>query len=180
MNNERELSVVGWLLLIGIFAGLGYWFLQPLQPTTSLWPCVQVILKGIVLIIIFMYQFMVLYESGELGSVSPSVTFVSVTGTVIVQLISIFMLFESFDNAYGAVSGPVTIILKAYGIMVGFMTFVYGIIILVLIAALVYSIGLGIIWVLSHPSQATAPFEKILFKQPKQNKQEKSNKKIYL
>ena len=173
MKTENELSFVGRLLLIVMFAGLGYWFLQPLQPLASLWPCVQTVLKGIVLIIIVMYQFMVLDESGESGSVSPSVTFVSVAGTVIVQLIAIFMLFESFDNAYGAVSGPATIILKAYGIMLGFMTFIYGIIILVLIAALVYSIGLGIIWVLSHPSQATAPFAKILFKQPKPNKKVK-------
>lgn len=36
MKNEQKLSIVGWLLLIGMFAGLGYWFLQPLQPLTSL------------------------------------------------------------------------------------------------------------------------------------------------
>ena len=180
MKTENELSFVGWLLLIVMFAGLGYWFLQPLQPLASLWPCVQTVLKGLVLIIMVMYQFMVLDESGELGSVSPSVALVSVTGTVIVQLIAIFMLFVSYDNAVDAVNSPVNYILVVYAIMLLLVTLAYGIIILVLIAALVYSIGSGIIWVLSHPSQATAPFEKILFKQPKKEKQEKPNKKIYL
>lgn len=36
MKTENELSFVGWLLLIVMFAGLGYWFLQPLQPLASL------------------------------------------------------------------------------------------------------------------------------------------------
>ena len=183
MNNEDELSVVGWLLLIGMFAGLGYWFLQPLQPLTSLWPCVQTVLKGLVFIMMVMYQFMVMNESGELDEVSPSVTFVSIAGAVIVQLIAIFMLFVSYDNAVDAVNSPVNYILIAYAIMLLFATLAYGIISLALIATLIYSAGLGIIWVLVHPSQVTAPFAKILFKQPKQPKQKKQdepNKKIYL
>lgn len=183
MNNEDELSLVGWLLLIGMFAGLGYWFLQPLQPLTSLWPCVQTILKGLVFIIMVMYQFMVMNESGELDEVSPSVTFVSIVGTVIIHLITIFMFFASFDKAMDAVNSPANVILMGYGIMLGFMTLAYGLFSLALIATLIYSAGLGIIWVLAHPSQVIAPFAKILFKQPKppkQEKQDKPNKKIYL
>ena len=180
MNNEDELSLVGWLLLIGMFAGLGYWFLQPLQPLTSLWPCVQTVLKGLVLIIMVMYQFMVVVEAGELDDVSPSVTFTAVSGTVIVQLIAIFMFFVSFDNAMDAVNSPANVILMGYGIMLGFMTLTYGLFSLAFIAALVYSVGYGIIWVLAHPFQVMAPFAKILFKQPKQEKQDKPNKKIYL
>lgn len=183
MKTENELSFVGWLLLIVMFAGLGYWFLQPLQPLASLWPCVQTVLKGLVLVIMVMYQFMVLDESGELGSVSPSVTLVSVTGTVIVQLIAIFMLFVSYDNAVDAVNSPVNYILVVYAIMLLLVTLAYGLFSLALIATLVYSVGYGIIWVLAHPFQVMAPFAKILFKQPKQEKQEKQdkpNKKIYL
>jgi hypothetical protein len=63
------------------------------------------------------------------------------------------------------------------------MTLAYGLLSLALIATLVYSVGYGLIWVLAHPSQVMAPFEKIVFKQPKQPKQEKQdepNKKIYL
>lgn len=180
MNNEDELSLVGWLLLIGMFAGLGYWFLQPLQPLTSIWPCVQTVLKGLVLIIMVMYQFMVLVEADELDDVSPSVTFTAVSGTVIIQLIAIFMLFVSFDNAMGAVNSPANVVLMGYGIMLGFMTLAYGLFSLALIATLVYSVGYGIIWVLAHPFQVMAPFAKILFKQPKQEKQDKPNKKIYL
>lgn len=183
MNNEDELSVVGWLLLIGMFAGLGYWFLQPLQPLTSLWPCVQTVLKGLVFIMMVMYQFMVMNESGELDEVSPSVTFVSIAGAVIVQLIAIFMLFVSYDNAVDAVNSPVNYILVVYAIMLLLVTLAYGLFSLALIATLVYSVGYGIIWVLAHPFQVMAPFAKILFKQPKQEKQEKQdkpNKKIYL
>lgn len=178
MKNENELSIVGWLLLIGMFAGLGYWFLQPLQSLTSLWPCVQTILKGIVFIITIMYQFMVLTESGELDSANPLVTFVSVIGTVIVQLIAIFMLFVSYDSAVDAVNSPVNYILVAYAIMLLLATLVYGIISLVLIIALIYNIGYGLIWVLSHPSQVTTPFAKILFKQPKSDKKEKPIEKV--
>lgn len=127
-----------------------------------------------------MYQFMVLDESGELGSVSPSVTLVSVTGTVIVQLIAIFMLFVSYDNAVDAVNSPVNYILVVYAIMLLLVTLAYGLFSLALIATLVYSVGYGIIWVLAHPFQVMAPFAKILFKQPKQEKQDKPNKKIYL
>ena len=180
MNDERELSVVGWLLLIGIFAGLGYWFLQPLQPLASVWTCVQTVLKGIAFIIMVMYQFMIMTEAGELDDVSPSITFVSVAGTIIVQLIAIFMLFVSYDNAVDAVNSPVNYILVAYAIMLLFATLAYGIISLSLIAVLVYSVGYSIIWVLAHPFQVMAPFAKILFKQPKQEKQDKPNKKIYL
>lgn len=178
MNNEDELSRVGWLLLIGMFAGLGYWFLQPLQPLTSLWPCVQTVLKGLVLIIMVMYQFMVVVEAGELDDVSPSVTFVSIAGTVIVQMIAIFMLFVSYDSAVDAVNSPANVILMGYGIMLGFMTLAYGLFSLALIATLVYSVGYGIIWVLAHPSQVMAPFAKIVFKQPKQPKQKQSIKKL--
>ena len=184
MKTENELSFVGWLLLIVMFAGLGYWFLQPLQPLASLWPCVQTVLKGLVLVIMVMYQFMVLDESGELGSVSPSVTLVSVTGTVIVQLIAIFMLFVSYDNAVDAVNSPVNYILVVYAIMLLLVTLAYGLFSLALISlaliATLYSVGYGIIWVLAHPFQVMAPFAKILFKQPKQEKQDKPNKKIYL
>ena len=180
MKTENELSLVGWLLLIGMFAGLGYWFLQPLQPLTSLWPCVQTILKGLALIIMVIYQFMVVVEAGELDDVSPSVTFVSIVGTVIIHLIAIFMLFASFDNAMNAVNSPANVILMGYGIMLGFMTLAYGLFSSAFIAMLVYSVGYGIIWVLAHPSQVMAPFAKILFKQPKKEKQEKPNKKIYL
>lgn len=178
MNNEDELSLIGWLLLIGMFAGLGYWFLQPLQSLTSLWPCVQTVLKGLVLIIMVMYQFMVVVEAGELDDVSPSVTFVSIAGTVIVQLIAIFMLFVSYDSAVDAVNSPANVILMGYGIMLGFMTLAYGLFSLALIATLVYSVGYGIIWVLAHPSQVMAPFAKIVFKQPKQPKQKQSIKKL--
>lgn len=168
MNNEDELSLIGWLLLIGMFVGLGYWFLQPLQPLTSVWPCVQTVLKGLVFIIMVMYQFMVVVEAGELDDVSPSVTFVSIAGTVIIHLIAIFMLFASFDKAMDAVNSPANVILMGYGIMLGFMTLAYGLFSLALIATLVYSVGYGIIWVLAHPSQVMAPFAKIVFKQPKQ------------
>ena len=180
MKTENELSIIGWLLLIGMFAGLGYWFLQPLQPLTSVWPCVQTILKGIVFIITIMYQFMVLTEAGELDSVNPLVELVSIAGTVVVQLIAIFMIFVSYDSAVDAVNSPINYILLAYAIMLLLATLVYGVISLVLIIALVYSVGYGIIWVLAHPSQVMAPFTKILFKQPKQEKQDKPNKKIYL
>ena len=180
MKNENELSLVGWLLLIGMFAGLGYWFLQPLQPLTSVWPCVQTVLKGLVLIITIMYQFMVVVESDKLEPENPLATLTSVGGTVIVQLIAIFSLFVSFDDAMNAVSSPVNLILMAYGIMLGFMTLAYFLFSLALIATLIYSAGLGIIWVLSHPSQVAMPFAKILFKQPKQEKQDEPNKKIYL
>ena len=179
MNNEDELSVVGWLLLIGMFAGLGYWFLQPLQPLSSVWPCVQTVLKGIAFIIMVMYQFMVMTEAGELDEVSPSVTFVSIAGTVIVQLIAIFMLFVSYDNAVDAVNSSINYILVAYAIMLLFATLAYALFSLALIATLIYSAGLGIIWVLAHPFQVMAPFAKILFRQPKQEKQDKPNKKIY-
>lgn len=183
MNNEDELSVVGWLLLIGMFAGLGYWFLQPLQPLTSLWPCAQTVLKGLVLVIMVMYQFMVVVEVGELGDADSFTTFTAVGGTVIVQLIAIFMLFVSYDNAVDAVNSPVNYILVVYAIMLLLVTLAYGLFSLALIATLVYSVGYGIIWVLAHPFQVMAPFAKILFKQPKQEKQEKQdkpNKKIYL
>lgn len=180
MENENKLSIVGWLLLIGMFAGLGYWFLQPLQPLTSLWPCVQTILKGIIFIITIMYQFMVLTESGELDSANPLAIFVSTVGTVVVQLIAIFMVFVSYDNAVDAVNSPVNYILLAYAIILLLATLVYGLFSLALIGALIYTVGYGIIWVLAHPSQVTAPFAKILFKQPKQETQDKPNKKIYL
>lgn len=180
MKNENELSLVGWLLLIGMFAGLGYWFLQPLQPLTSLWPCVQTILKGLVLVIMVMYQFMVVVEASELDDADAVTTFTAVSCTVIVQLIAIFMLFVSYDNAVEAVNSPVNYILAVYAIMLGFMTLAYGLFSLALIATLVYSVGYGIIWVLAHPFQVMAPFTKILFKQPKQEKQDKPNKKIYL
>lgn len=127
-----------------------------------------------------MYQFMVVVEASELDDVSPSVTFVSIVGTVIIHLIAIFMLFASFDKAMDAVNSPANVILMGYGIMLGFMTLAYGLFSLALIATLVYSVGYGIIWVLAHPSQVMATFAKILFKQPKQPKQNKPNKKIYL
>lgn len=179
MKNKNELSVIGWLLLISIFAGLSYWFALPIKLLTSLWPCVQIILKGIIFVVMVMYQWMVVVEPEELDSENYLVTFVSMIGTAIVQLIAIYSLLVKSSDAFG-IDSLTNFILAVYALMIWGAVFVYGLLILALIVVSIYTIGYGIIWVLAHPSQSTAPFAKILFKQPKKEKQEKPNKKIYL
>lgn len=180
MNNKDELSLVGWLVLIGMFAGLGYWFALPIKPLTAVWPCVQVILKGIVFLMMVAYQIMLVVESDESDYENPLVIAVSVIGTVIVQLIAIFVLFASFDSAFKATGNLGNLILCIYGIVIWLAIFAYGILSLALIITLIYAAGYGLIWVLAHPSQVTVPFAKMLFKQPKQEKQDEPIKKIYL
>ena len=174
MNKKVELSVVGWIIIIGLFAVVCYWFAQPLQPLVSVLTYVQTILKMVIFVVLTIMQFdTILYNNNFKGKIK---TFV-VVSTLIIQVITMYVLFVNSSEFlrmadYNIIAWFYVALVSI--VMLGFV--VATVLFIIASLALLYE---KINWAIEYPSASglsSLPVIKYMFKQPKPTK--KSNKKV--
>lgn len=123
MNDKRELSLLGWIVIAGIYLGLAFWFVLPLQPLTSTGAYVQVILKGIVFVITVACQMSMMINNDLDNEVS--ITYFVLLVLLQISAIIGLMLSTEFLNK----STENNIIGFLYFLVLGSFLIIYGMII---------------------------------------------------
>lgn len=172
MRNEPKLSLLGWVVIAGIYLGLAFWFVLPLQPLTSTGTYVQVILKGIVFVITVACQ-MSMMINNDLDNE------VSITYFILLVLLQISaMISLVFSTDFLNKSTENNIIGFLYALVVGAFMISYGIIIAMTILWMITAGAETIDYFIRRRAKYVLPklpIIKLLFKQPKQFK---PNKKV--
>ena len=174
MKNEPKLSLLGWIVIAGIYLSLAFWFVLPLQPLTSVGAYVQVILKGIVFAITVACQ-MSMMANNDLDN-KVSITYFILL--VLLQISAIISLVFSTD--FLNKSAENNFIGFLYTLVLGAFMIIYGMII-AMVALWAITTGVETIdhfiryrvkYILPR-----LPIIKLLFKHPRQE-QPKPNKKV--
>ena len=165
MKNEPKLSVFGWLIILAIFAGLGYWYSLPIKPLTSLVNDAQFILKGIVFVTLIVYQWTVFDEYDPRNNNGKSIA-VSLLMPALIQLIALFGLIRTEGYVTDAL-GLQGLVIFLYALIVAGMATVYAIIILIVGFSGVSTLCKSISVMVRHPEQSNTLLTKLLFKQEK-------------
>lgn len=123
MRNEPELSLRGWIVIAGIYLGLAFWFVLPLQPLTSTGAYAQVILKGIVFVITVACQ-MSMMINNDLDNE------VSITYFILLVLLQVSaMISLVFSTEFLNTSADNNFIGFVYTLVLGAFMIIYGMII---------------------------------------------------
>ena len=172
MRNELKLSMLGWIVIAGIYLSLAFWFVLPLQPLTSTGAYVQVILKGIVFVITVACQMSMMINNDLDNEVS--ITYFVLL--VLLQISAIIGLILSTE--FLKVSTDNNLIGFLYALVVGAFMISYGIIIAMTILWIITAGFENIDYFIRRRAKyilPNLPIVKLLFKQPKQFK---PNKKV--
>lgn len=172
MKNEPKLSLLGWIVIAGIYLSLAFWFVLPLQPLTSTGAYVQVILKGIVFVITVACQMSMMINNDLDNEVS--ITYFILL--VLLQICAIISLVFS-TNFLNALSEN-NFIGFLYTLVVGTFAIIYGMIIAMTILWMITAGAKTIYYFIRRRAKYVLPklpIIKLLFKQPKQFK---PNKKV--
>lgn len=167
MRNELKLSMLGWIVIAGIYLSLAFWFVLPLQPLTSTGAYVQVILKGIVFVITVACQ-MSMMINNDLDNE------VSITYFILLVLLQISaMISLVFSTDFLNKSTENNIIGFLYALVVGAFMIIYGIIIAMTILWIITAGFENIDYFIRRRAKyilPKLPIVKLLFKQPKKEK----------
>ena len=174
MNKKVELSVVGWIIIIGLFAGVCYWFMLPLRPLTSILAYVQIILKMVIFVALTITQIDTILDNNDFKGKIRTFIVVSV---LIIQVIAMYVLFVNSSEFlrmadYNIIAWFYFALVSI--VMLGFV--VATVLFIIASLALLYE---KINWAIQYPSASgllSLPVIKYMFKQPKTTK--KSNKKV--
>lgn len=123
MKIEPKLSFVGYIVIAGIYLGLAFWFVLPLQPLTSTGAYVQVILKGIVFVVTVACQMSMMINNDLDNEVS--ITYFILL--VLLQISAIIGLILSTE--FIKVSTDNNLIGFLYFLVIGTFMIIYGMII---------------------------------------------------
>lgn len=165
MRNELKLSLLGWIVIAGIYLGLAFWFVLPLQPLTSTGAYVQVILKGIVFVITVACQMSMMINNDLDNEVS--ITYFVLL--VLLQISAIIGLILSTE--FLKVSTDNNLIGFLYALVVGAFMISYGIIIAMTILWMITAGFENIDYFIRRRAKyilPNLPIVKLLFKQSKQ------------
>ena len=167
MRNEPELSLRGWIVIAGIYLGLAFWFVLPLQPLTSTGAYVQVILKGIVFAVTVACQMSMMINNDLDNEVSITyfILFVLLQICAIISLVfSTDFLNKSAENNF---------IGFLYTLVVGAFALIYGVIIAMVVLWMITAGAKTIDHFIRYRAKHILPhfpIIKLLYKQPKSNK----------
>lgn len=165
MRNELKLSMLGWIVIAGIYLSLAFWFVLPLQPLTSTGAYVQVILKGIVFVITVACQMSMMINNDLDNEVS--ITYFVLL--VLLQISAIIGLILSTE--FLKVSTDNNLIGFLYALVVGAFMISYGIIIAMTILWIITAGFENIDYFIRRRAKyilPNLPIVKLLFKQSKQ------------
>ena len=165
MRNELKLSMLGWIVIAGIYLSLAFWFALPLQPLTSTGAYVQVILKGIVFVITVACQMSMMINNDLDNEVS--ITYFVLL--VLLQISAIIGLILSTE--FLKVSTDNNLIGFLYALVVGAFMISYGIIIAMTILWIITAGFENIDYFIRRRAKyilPNLPIVKLLFKQSKQ------------
>lgn len=174
MKNEPKLSLLGWIVIAGIYLGLAFWFVLPLQPLTSTGAYVQVILKGIVFVITVACQMSMMINNDLDNEVS--ITYFILL--VLLQISAIISLVFSTDFLNKSTEN--NIIGFLYALVLGSFLIIYGMIIVMTVFWAIVAGFNEINRFIRYRAKYILPYlpiVKFLFKQSKQE-QPKPNKKL--
>ena len=165
MRNELKLSMLGWIVIAGIYLGLAFWFVLPLQPLASTGAYVQVILKGIVFVITVACQMSMMINNDLDNEVS--ITYFILL--VLLQISAIIGLILSTE--FLKVSIENNLIGFLYALVVGTFAIIYGMIIAMTILWMITAGFENIDYFIRRRAKyilPNLPIVKLLFKQSKQ------------
>lgn len=167
MRNELKLSMLGWIVITGIYLGLAFWFVLPLQPLASTGAYAQVILKGIVFLITVACQISMMINNDLDNEVS--ITYFILL--VLLQISAIIGLMLSTE--FLKVSSENNLIGFLYFLVLGSFLIIYGLIIVMTVFWAIIAGFNEINRFIRYRAKYILPYlpiVKLLFKQPKKEK----------